>query len=87
MTEALPIPVTSLLPVVIFPLFGIMSTDEACKQYLKVEYIYKLESINVFVPTPCKTYLDAWSTFGVIPHPPKKKRKRKKTFLTQLNKT
>lgn len=35
MTEALPLPVTSLLPVVIFPLFGILSTDAACKQYLK----------------------------------------------------
>ncbi|GAB6030174.1 hypothetical protein CHUAL_005850 [Chamberlinius hualienensis] len=35
MTEALPLPVTSLLPVVLFPLFGIMSTEEACRQYLK----------------------------------------------------
>ncbi|XP_047097909.1 protein I'm not dead yet-like isoform X1 [Schistocerca piceifrons] len=34
-TEAAPLPVTSLLPVVLFPLLGILSTDDVCIQYLK----------------------------------------------------
>jgi sodium-dependent dicarboxylate transporter 2/3/5 len=33
MTEALPIPVTSLLPVLLFPLFGLMSVREAAAPY------------------------------------------------------
>lgn len=35
MTEALPLAITALLPMVIFPLFGIMSTNEVCITYLK----------------------------------------------------
>ncbi|XP_059486392.1 Na(+)/citrate cotransporter-like isoform X2 [Neocloeon triangulifer] len=35
MTEALPLAVTSLFPVVFFPLFGVMSTESVCIQYLK----------------------------------------------------
>jgi solute carrier family 13 (sodium-dependent dicarboxylate transporter), member 2/3/5 len=35
MTEALPLAVTSLFPVVFFPLLGVMSTDAVCIQYLK----------------------------------------------------
>jgi len=35
MTEALPLPVTSLLPVVLFPLLGVMSTGRVCPNYMK----------------------------------------------------
>ncbi|XP_058835197.1 protein I'm not dead yet-like [Topomyia yanbarensis] len=35
MTETLPLPVTSLLPVVLFPLLGILGTDETCQMYMK----------------------------------------------------
>jgi solute carrier family 13 (sodium-dependent dicarboxylate transporter), member 2/3/5 len=35
MTEALPLAVTSLFPVVLFPLLGVMSTETVCIQYLK----------------------------------------------------
>lgn len=35
MTEALPLPITSLIPMVLFPLLGIMSTNEVGINYLK----------------------------------------------------
>ncbi|KAI9557048.1 hypothetical protein GHT06_016845 [Daphnia sinensis] len=35
MTEALPLAITSLLPVVLFPLLGIMSTGKVCTAYMK----------------------------------------------------
>ena len=35
MTEALPLAVTSLIPVVFFPLFGIMSTGSVTMAYMK----------------------------------------------------
>ena len=35
MTEALPLPVTSLIPMVLFPFLGIMSTNEVGINYLK----------------------------------------------------
>ncbi|XP_055532218.1 protein I'm not dead yet-like [Wyeomyia smithii] len=34
-TEALPLPVTSMLPIVLFPLMGILSTSETCIVYMK----------------------------------------------------
>ena len=34
-TEAIPLPVTALLPVVLFPLFGIMDTGKVCTAYMK----------------------------------------------------
>jgi sodium-dependent dicarboxylate transporter 2/3/5 len=36
MTEALPLPITSLIPVVAFPLFGILDTGVVCMAYMKV---------------------------------------------------
>lgn len=36
MTEALPLAITSLLPVVLFPLLGIMGTGKVCTAYMKV---------------------------------------------------
>jgi di/tricarboxylate transporter len=36
MTEALPLPVTSLIPVVALPLFGIMETGDVSTAYMKV---------------------------------------------------
>nr|CAH0105112.1 unnamed protein product [Daphnia galeata] len=35
MTEALPLPITSLIPVVAFPLFGILDTGAVCMAYMK----------------------------------------------------
>ncbi|KAK7790584.1 hypothetical protein R5R35_005949 [Gryllus longicercus] len=35
MTEAVPLPVTSLLPVVLFPLLGVLGTEQVCINYLK----------------------------------------------------
>ncbi|XP_053689379.1 protein I'm not dead yet-like [Sabethes cyaneus] len=34
-TEALPLPITSMLPIVLFPLMGILSTSETCVVYMK----------------------------------------------------
>uniref|UniRef100_F7CTB2 Solute carrier family 13 member 2 n=1 Tax=Ornithorhynchus anatinus TaxID=9258 RepID=F7CTB2_ORNAN len=34
-TEALPLAVTALLPVILFPLMGIMDSEEVCMEYLK----------------------------------------------------
>jgi len=36
MTEALPVAITSLLPIVLFPLLGIMDTGKVCTAYMKV---------------------------------------------------
>jgi sodium-dependent dicarboxylate transporter 2/3/5 len=35
LTSALPVAVTSLLPIVIFPLMDILSTSEVCSLYIK----------------------------------------------------
>ncbi|XP_046386158.1 sodium-dependent high-affinity dicarboxylate transporter 3-like isoform X2 [Ischnura elegans] len=35
MTEVLPLPVTSLIPIALFPPLGVMTTDEACLNYFK----------------------------------------------------
>ena len=35
MTEALPLAITSLMPVVFFPLLGIMDTNRVCMAYMK----------------------------------------------------
>ncbi|XP_062550594.1 protein I'm not dead yet-like [Armigeres subalbatus] len=34
-TEALPLPITSLIPVVLFPLLGILDTDRTCMMYMR----------------------------------------------------
>ena len=38
-TEALPIAVTALLPVFLFPVVGIMSVADAAKQYINVSFV------------------------------------------------
>lgn len=42
MTEAIPLAVTSLLPIVLLPPFGIMSTGQVCAAYMK-------EAIMMFI--------------------------------------
>ena len=39
MTEVIPLAVTAMLPVVIFPWLGIMDTKDVCRNYLKVGYL------------------------------------------------
>lgn len=34
-TEALPLPITSMLPIVLFPLLGILETERTCQMYMK----------------------------------------------------
>lgn len=34
-TEALPLPITSMIPIVVFPLMGILSTSQTCMVYMK----------------------------------------------------
>jgi di/tricarboxylate transporter len=46
MTEALPLPITSLIPVVAFPLFGILDTGAVCMAYMKV--LIKIFRISFF---------------------------------------
>ncbi|XP_067120799.1 Na(+)/citrate cotransporter-like [Centruroides vittatus] len=43
--EPIPIPVTSLLPVLLYPLMGIMSTDETCKLYFKDIIMMYMEAL------------------------------------------
>ena len=47
MTEALPLTVTSLLPVVLFPLLGILSTGRVCLNYMKKTNMMFLDAIIV----------------------------------------
>lgn len=39
-TEALPIPVTAFLPVILFPMFGIMSAQSVAQSYLPVSHYW-----------------------------------------------
>lgn len=34
-TEALPLPITSMLPIVLFPVLGVLDTDRTCMMYMK----------------------------------------------------
>lgn len=38
LTEVVPMAVTALLPIVIFPWLGVMDTKQACQNYFKVGY-------------------------------------------------
>ncbi|XP_073837551.1 tricarboxylate transporter protein I'm not dead yet [Musca autumnalis] len=46
-TEALPLYVTSMLPIVAFPIMGIMSSDETCKLYFKDTLVMFMGGIMV----------------------------------------
>jgi len=45
MTEALPMAVTALLPVVMMPWLDVMSSKQLCQNYLKVSCCYRLLSL------------------------------------------
>lgn len=34
-TEALPLPVTSMIPIVLFPTMGILESEKTCQSYMK----------------------------------------------------
>src|SRR3954451_361249 len=46
MTEALPLAITAFLPLILFPLFGIMSANKVSTEYLKV----KLQLLVTYFP-------------------------------------
>ena len=48
-TEVLPLPVTALLPVVLLPLFKIMTTDDVCIKYLKESNMMFMGSMMVAI--------------------------------------
>ncbi len=48
-TEAVPLAITSLVPVVLIPLFGIMTTDDVCREYLKESNHMLLSGIVVAI--------------------------------------
>ena len=49
MSEAVPLPATSLLPVFAFPLLGIVSTGDICRVYLKETNMMFLGGLMVAV--------------------------------------
>ena len=53
--ELLPLPITSLLPLVLLPLAGVASTDEVARNYLKV-------SSNSFSESECRYILTTQGT-------------------------
>ena len=48
-TEALPLPVTALLPVVLLPLFKVMTTNDVCIKYLKESNVMFMGSMMVAI--------------------------------------
>ncbi|CAG7822929.1 unnamed protein product [Allacma fusca] len=47
MTEALPIPITSLMPMLLYPLLGIQSPDAVARQYIKDSILIKIGSLII----------------------------------------
>jgi len=39
-SEALPLAVTALLPVIVFPVFGVMKAGDVASNYIKVSVVY-----------------------------------------------
>jgi len=71
-TDAVPLPVTALLPVVLLPLFGIMSTDDVCITYLKESNMMFIGSLIVAISVEkCNLHqriaLKALITIGTSP--------------------
>ena len=54
MTESLPLPVTSLIPVVLFPLLGIMDTGAVCTAYMKVRLFFIITLTQCIIITILK---------------------------------
>ena len=56
MTESLPLPITSLLPVVLFPLLGILDTGTVCTAYMKVHMMIPHNQLFNQLLMPCATH-------------------------------
>lgn len=44
-TEAIPLPITGMLPIVLFPVFGILSSDQVCMMYMKETVVMFIASV------------------------------------------
>jgi sodium-dependent dicarboxylate transporter 2/3/5 len=44
-TEAIPLPITGMLPIVLFPVFGILSSDQVCMMYMKETVVMFVASV------------------------------------------
>lgn len=42
LTEALPIPVTALLPIFLFPMLGVLTGKTVCSKYVNVSIVYSI---------------------------------------------
>ena len=63
LSEAVPLPVTALIPVFLFPLFQIMSTKQVSKCYINVRW-FDSQKYSVF-----SNYLLKWKTghtYGIL---------------------
>lgn len=53
MTECIPLPITAFLPIVVFPMTGILTTDEVCRTYMNVSCVFD------FTPTLSLYYVSS----------------------------
>jgi sodium-dependent dicarboxylate transporter 2/3/5 len=51
--EPIPLPVTGLLPVVLFPLLGLATTEEACGPYLQATNMLFFASLAIAISMEC----------------------------------
>ena len=60
-TEALPVPITALVPVVAFPLLGVAPASEISEVYLSVKSCLLVLKTFIFLRTRILSSLDLWS--------------------------
>jgi sodium-dependent dicarboxylate transporter 2/3/5 len=51
--EPIPLPVTALLPVVMFPLLGLATTEQACGPYLQATNMLFFASLTIAISIEC----------------------------------